>query len=139
MDQRQWKNLLQLLGLGSAAYGLYAVWADYRIIYETNAAMNSFAQGLGVSETQNMVSGLADAFGYGLSDMLLRSPWVWAGLILFLAPYVIGVSGHSFTGSHSAPTSQSASPLDLFVNCAQCNEGVRESAPFCPHCGATRS
>lgn len=135
MDQRQWKSLLQLLGLGSLAFGLYDVWADYRVIYQANAAMNQVAQGLGVNGAQNMVSSMADGFGYGLTDLLLKSPWLWVGILLIIAPYVVGLAGAG-TPTRANPVS---APLDLFVNCQQCGGAVKESAPFCPHCGTARS
>lgn len=37
VNQRQWKNLIQLLGLGSLGYGLYAVWAEYQAYAGLNA------------------------------------------------------------------------------------------------------
>lgn|GEM_PF-7016082 len=133
MNQRQWKNLVQLLGLGSLAYGLYTVWAEYRVYAGINAGLNSLMSEMGAPGMENTFLGFMDGFGYGLGDMLLRSPWVWAGVLLIVAPYLIGLGSRS----HHEPVTPTQQ-LDLYVQCGSCGEAVRETAPFCPHCGAAR-
>lgn len=131
VNQRQWSNLLQLLGLGSLCYGLYSAWSEYQIYAEINTGLNSFAQGLGVTTMQDSFMGAVDAFGYGLSDLILRSPWVWAGVVLILAPFLIGLT----TNRDERPTSKPTDQVDFFVECPHCKKPIMSSAHLCQHCG----
>ena len=124
------KGLIMLIGLGSLGYGLYAAWSEYQQI----AGLANMFLGTGTS-ARSMFDGLMGSMNMSLWDLVIKQPWVWVGVVLMAAPYVVGIG----SGSSSRQADQGAPPAaNIFVDCRSCGQPVRESAPFCPHCGSAR-
>lgn len=130
MNSLQVKSLIQLLGLGSLACGLYAAWDQHQ---QVAGLANAFL-GSG-NQARSMFDGMMASMNMGLGDLIAKQPWVWIGAVLVVAPYLIGLGSrtHGMTQSGAANLTS-----DFFVECRACVQAVREGAPFCPHCGATR-
>mgnify|MGYP001151855436 CR=1 FL=1 len=129
MNQTQTKSLIQLVGLAFVGFGLYQVWAVV-------ATAAGFAGMIGGPQFQGLYLEVLKSMLPYLWPALLSEPWIWIGMVLIVAPYLIGLGGRH-AEVPTAPTAPRI-PSALYVNCSSCGEAVLETASFCPHCGSAR-
>jgi len=131
MTSRQTAGVFQLVGLASLGYGVYHAWAQY----SQYAQFATFFVGED-GQTRYIVDQLFSNFGLDFFSLLGQEPWVWIGAALVIAPFLVGLTHSSPSGSGSSPHTPSSS--QLYVDCPACRGAVLENAPFCPHCGKAR-
>ena len=132
MTSRQTANTIQIVGLASLLYGIYAAWIQYSQIAGL-ATMFLGKDGTG----REMFDDMIGAFNLDFFSLVAQQPWVWIGAAAILAPLLVGASSSTRSGERTDTTTDFSSG-PLYVECSSCRGAVLENAPFCPHCGQAR-
>ncbi len=103
------RSLVQLVGVTCIAYALYNTWLMH-----------------GSLELSLMSGGLA------------QQPFLWLGVVLMVAPWVVGLFvlmlGHTHTRARAAALGPTG-PSETYHRCRSCGHPVPSSAKVCRQCG----